>query len=270
MNTSSVYLLKETEEASWERMRYYLDKQVDKYNRIDFIENDPIAIPHQFTRLQDIEIAGFLAAILAWGNRKTILKNCRWLMEHMDNAPYDFVENFTRADFKSMEGFVHRTFNASDLYFTLCFFRNHYQKQASLEYAFSQFFHHESTTVCDLLTGFHHYFFQLSQALERTKKHIATPERKSACKRLNMFLRWMVRSDENGVDFGLWKKISQANLICPLDVHSGTTARKMGLLKRKQNDWLAAEELTARLKILDPEDPVKYDFALFGMGINDN
>lgn len=258
----------EANDAYWSRMRYFLDKKVEEYNQIDFIANDPIAIPHQYSQLQDIEIAGFFAAILAWGNRKTILKNCRWLMERMDNAPYDFVKNFTDADFKLMKRFVHRTFNSTDLYYSLLFLKEHYRTHESLESAFLQLTHSESIRVYDSLMGFHHYFFQLSKAPERMRKHIATPERGSACKRLNMYLRWMVRSDNNGVDFGLWRKITPAELICPLDIHSGTTARAFGLLIRKQNDWKAAEELTNRLKIFDSEDPIKYDFALFGMGID--
>lgn len=250
-----------------EELEAFLLAQANYYNSTAFIENDPIAIPHQFSKPQDIEIAGFFAALLAWGNRKTILKNCRWLMTRMDNAPYDFVENFTTADLKPLENFVHRTYNAVDLAHTLYFMKDHYRNYDSLEMAFAQFIHGESTEIKDLLTGFHHYFFDLSKAPERTRKHIANPGRGSACKRLNMFLRWMVRKDFQGVDFGLWQKIKPADLRIPLDVHSGRVARQLGLLHRKQDDWKAVEELTARLRIFDASDPVKYDFALFGMGV---
>lgn len=255
--------------ANCELQRNYLNRQVIKYNQPEFIDYDPIQIPHQFSKLQDIEIAGFFAAIFSWGNRKSILNSCRKLLVNMDNAPFDFVENFTENDLKPFSGFSHRTFNAVDLRFMLYFFKNHYQKFDSLENAFTQFIHSESTEIKELLTGFHQYFFRSDYYPERTKKHIATPERNSACKRLNMFLRWMVRQDKHGVDFGLWKKISPSNLICPLDIHSGRTARQLGLLPRKQNDWKAAELLTAHLRYLNPEDPVIYDYALFGLGVNE-
>lgn len=246
----------------------FLLAQADHYNSTAFIDNDPIAIPHQFSKLQDIEIAGFFAAILAWGNRKTILNNCRQLLVYMDNAPFDFVENFTAPDLKPLERFVHRTYNAIDLYHTLYFLKDHYRNSHTLEMAFAQFIHGKSTEIKDLLTGFHQYFFDLSKAPERTRKHIANPARHSACKRLNMFLRWMVRKDGHGVDFGLWQKIKPADLMIPLDIHSGRVARKLGLLSRKQDDWKSVEALTARLRELDATDPVKYDFALFGMGVD--
>ena len=246
----------------------FLSTQVSHYNSTAFIESDPIVIPHQFSRLQDIEIAGFFAALLAWGNRRTILNNCRRLLACMDNAPFDFVENFTTADLKPLEGFVHRTYNAVDLFHTLYFLKDHYRNYDSLEMAFAQFIHGESTGIKDLLTGFHQYFFDLSKAPVRTRKHIASPDRGSACKKLNMFLRWMVRRDNQGVDFGLWQKIKPADLMIPLDIHSGRVARQLGLLSRKQDNWKAVEELTASLREFDATDPIKFDFALFGMGVN--
>lgn len=254
--------------ARCEQLRHFLNRQVLRFNQPEFIDDDPIQIPHQFSKLQDIEISGFFAAILAWGNRKSILNSCHKLMKCMDNAPFDFVENFRANDLKALSRFVHRTFNATDLTYMLYFFKEHYRKFNSLEVAFVPFIHNESTTIKELLTEFHHYFFHLENYLERTKKHIPTPERNSACKRLNMFLRWMVRQDASGVDFGLWKRIKPADLICPLDIHSGRVARQLGLLDRKQNDWKAAAELTARLSYLNPDDPVVYDYALFGLGVN--
>ncbi|HET8573547.1 MAG TPA: TIGR02757 family protein [Edaphocola sp.] len=254
--------------ANPEELGVFLLAQAGHYNSTDFIDNDPIAIPHQFTKLQDIEIAGFFAAILAWGNRKAILNSCRRLLTCMDNTPFDFVENFTASDLKPLEGFVHRTYNTIDLFHTLYFLKDHYRNSHTLEMAFAQFIHDESTDIKTLLTGFHEYFFDVSKAPERTRKHIASPARHSACKRLNMFLRWMVRTDDNGVDFGIWQKIKQKDLMIPLDLHSGRVARELGLLARKQDDWKAVEELTSRLRELDAADPVKYDFALFGMGVS--
>lgn len=256
--------------AVCEKYRTFLLEQVNKYNRIDFISDDPISLPHRFYQKQDIEIAGFFSAILSWGNRKAIIKSCRHLLELMDNSPYDFITGFTATDLKPLSGFVYRTYNATDLFYTLHFLKCHYRKFRSLENAFTQFNQNGYGEIRDLLTGFHHYFFSCDNAPERTRKHIATPEKHSACKRLNMFLRWMVRKDVSGVDFGIWKRISPSKLICPLDVHSGTVARTLGLLTRKANDWEAAEALTEKLRYLNPDDPVMYDFALFGMGVSGN
>jgi uncharacterized protein (TIGR02757 family) len=245
------------------KMVAFLDEKVLQYNQPSFIKDDPISVPHLFTKNQDIEIAAFFAAVFAWGNRKTIIQKSKELMAMMDNAPYDFCKNHQTADLKKLFSFKHRTFNDTDLLYFISFFHFHYKKNKSLENAFVI----HGNTVEKMLTGFHHYFFSLEHVPARTKKHIATPERKSSCKRLNMFLRWMVRNDGNGVDFGIWKKISSAELICPLDLHVARVARKLGLLKRKQNDWIAAIELTEQLRKFDPTDPVKYDFALFGLGI---
>ena len=244
-------------------LRQLLDEKVKLYNRAEFIKDDPISIPHQFSRKQDIEIAGFFAAIFSWGNRKTIIQKSRCLMDLMDNAPYDFCLHHKASDLRRLLDFKHRTFNSTDLLYFIEFFKFHYNADKSLESAFTR----HGKSMEDMLIGFHKYFFSLEQVPPRTKKHIATPERNSSCKRLNMFLRWMVRADNNGVDFGIWKKISPACLICPLDLHVARVARRLHLLDRKTNDWQAAIQLTSQLRRFDPADPVKYDFALFGMGI---
>jgi uncharacterized protein (TIGR02757 family) len=225
-----------------------LDLKSDQFNRPDFIANDPISIPHRFKKKQDIEISGLFAATLAWGQRKTIISNCTKLMEWMDNAPHDFI-------------FKHRTFNSIDLGYFIKFLNWYYSRYESLEGAFI------ADTIEAGLVNFHDLFFSLPGYPRRTIKHISTPARKSACKRLNMYLRWMVRNDNKGVDFGIWKKISPSQLICPCDVHVDRVARKLKLIKRKQVDWQTALELTANLRKLDPLDPVKYDFALFGLGV---
>jgi uncharacterized protein (TIGR02757 family) len=244
-----------------------LNSKVDLYNQPSFIAADPISIPHRFAKLQDVEIAAFFAAIFAWGNRTTIINKTTELLQLMGNAPHHFVLHASVSELKKLQGFKHRTFNTTDLLYCIDFFKHHYTNNTSLETAFSKWMHKHDTDVENALTGFHHYFFSLPHIPERTRKHIATPERNSACKRLNMFLRWMVRQDNNGVDFGIWKKIKSAQLICPLDVHVARVARNLGLLQRTQNDWLAAQELTGNLRILDVKDPVKYDFALFSLGV---
>lgn len=240
-----------------------LDKKVDFYNQPSFIGADPVSVPHGFTRQQDIEIAGFFAATFAWGNRTTIIAKSHELMRLMDNDPYHFCLHHTDNDLKKLLRFKHRTFNTTDLLYFISFFKHHYSQHQSLETAFTK----HGNTVEKMLTGFHRYFFSLHDAPERTKKHVATPERKSTCKRLNMFLRWMVRQDEKGVDFGIWKKIKPADLICPVDLHVQRVARSLGIVSRKQNDWQTAVELTEYLRTLDPTDPVKYDFALFSLGV---
>ena len=253
-------------------LKNFLNKKAAQYEQPGFIKDDPICIPHRFTRKQDIEIAGFFAAILAWGNRKSIINSCNRLLALMDNAPYDFVLHFEEEDLKPFQNFVHRTFNATDLYHFLDYLKYHYRFSGSdsLETAFSKHLGKESKHVEQALTGFYDSFFDESVFADypkRTQKHIASPAKKSACKRLNMFLRWMVRSDVKGVDFGIWKNIRTAQLICPLDLHVARVARHFGLLRRPHNDWLSAVELTRNLKRLDAEDPVKYDFALFGLGV---
>lgn len=245
-----------------------LDQALASYHRPDFIVDDPISVPHGFSGRQDIEIAGFFAAIFAWGQRVTIINKCKHLMALMDNAPYEFICGHTELDLKRMEGFVHRTFNDTDLLYFIQFLRHHYQKHQSLEDAFLIGLNPDEPNMRSMLIAFRAYFFSLEYAPARTTKHIATPASGSSCKRLNMYLRWMVRTDGKGVDFGLWKNIQPAWLICPLDVHVGRVARKLGLLQHKQDNWEAAEALTQALAEFCHSDPVKYDIALFGLGVS--
>lgn len=245
-----------------------LDKWVERYNSKEFISDDPISIPHSFRGKQDREIMGLWVAILSWGNRKSIIQSGKRLSQLMDHAPYDFVLNHQPSDLKRFLDFKHRTFNATDALYFIHFFRWWYARNSSLEQAFSQWLTKNDEHVGPALEGFHTLFFSLPEAPGRTRKHIATPARNSSCKRLNMFLRWMVRRDNNGVDFGIWNKIKPNQLLCPLDIHTGRVARQLGLLERKQNDWRAVLELTFNLRKFDQDDPVKYDFALFGSGVN--
>lgn len=287
-----------------EGLKAFLDAMVERYQRPAFIENDPVSIPHRFSLKQDVEIMGFFAAILAWGQRKTIINKCNDLIQRMDGSPFDFVKNHSESDLKSLLGFKHRTFNDTDLLYFIHFLRYHYGSYDSMEDAFlpsrtglfrNEVFREEfmdevqgphsdesfSSPACYLgelqvddhrvelmLNHFRNYFFSLPDYPPRTVKHITSPSQKSTCKRLNMFLRWMVRSDGKGVDFGLWKRINPAQLICPCDLHVDRVARKLKLISRKQTDWLTAVELSKNLRELDPHDPVKYDFALFGLGID--
>jgi uncharacterized protein (TIGR02757 family) len=244
-----------------------LEQKYLQYNQPNFIPNDPISIPHLFTKKQDIEIMGFWAAVLAWGQRKTIINKCKELIELMDNAPHDFVMNHQDSDLKAFLNFKHRTFNATDTLYFIAWFRAFYQQHQSLEEAFLTENSLEQTDTKQHLINFHHRFFNLEDFPERTRKHIATPLRNSSCKRINMFLRWMVRQDDKGVDFGIWKTLKPAQLVCPCDVHVDRVARILGLIKRPKTDWVTAVELTESLKQLDPNDPVKYDFALFGLGV---
>lgn len=250
-------------------LKDFLDQKVLEYNTPDFIELDPVSIPHRFSKKQDIEIAGFFAAILAWGQRKTIINKCSDLLEMMDNSPHDFVLNHSEEELKVFLNFKHRTFNDIDTLYFIHFFSWFYKEHDSLEQAFTIGWNPEIDVMKLLLKNFHQFFFQFPEAPNRTKKHIATPERNSACKRLNMFLRWMVRNDSKGVDFGLWQKIKPYQLICPCDLHVDRVGRKLSLITRKQTDWQTANELTGRLRQFDPIDPVKYDFALFGLGIEE-
>lgn len=250
-------------------LQQLLDEQAQQYNRPAFIINDPISIPHQFSRLQDREIMGFWTAMLSWGQRTTIIQKSQLLIQLMDGAPYDFIRSSREEDLKRFSGFVHRTFNYTDTLYFLHFFRKWYAEHESLEDAFLCKGYAELPHVEKMLTHFHEVFFNDPYAPARTRKHVPTPASKSACKRLNMFLRWMVRSDNSGVDLGVWKQIQPHQLVCPLDVHVERVARKLGLLERKQADWLAALELTDNLRTFDPKDPVRYDFALFGMGLSE-
>ena len=247
----------------------FLDEKVALYNRPNFIELDPISIPHRFTKKQDIEIAGFFAAILAWGQRKTILNKCRELLKCMDHSPHDFMVNHTEGDLKAFLGFKHRTFNEVDALYFIHFLSWFYRHQDSLEKAFLIGQTGAIDSMESILTQFQRHFFSLEDAPGRTKKHISSPATRSACKRINMYLRWMVRQDEQGVDFGIWKQISPAQLICPCDLHVDRVGRKLGLITRKQTDWGTAVELTQVLRSFDPLDPVKYDFALFGLGVEE-
>ncbi len=249
-----------------ESLKEFLDKKVAEYNRPSFIKDDPVCIPHLFTKKQDIEIAGFFSSIFAWGNRATIINKSKELMGLMDGSPHEFILHHDATSLKKMTSFKHRTFNTTDLFYFIEFLHQHYTTYSSLETAFSKWMEKSDKDIEKALMGFHHYFFSLEH-LPRTKKHIATPYKGSTCKRLNMFLRWMVRKDKNGVDFGIWKDIKPSQLICPIDLHVARVAKRFHLLERKQMDWAAALELTEYLRTLDATDPVKYDFALFGLGV---
>lgn len=291
---------------TFHEIKDFLDAKVDLYNRPGFIENDPVSIPHQFTLKQDIEIMGFWAAMLAWGQRKTIINKCNDLVRRMDGAPYDFIINHKDSDLKRFISFKHRTFNDTDTLYFVEFFKQHYHKYPSLESAFvgdnlknkkspyrEEFLEDlliapdsmemasapcyiaelgesaDGSVVENALNYFRTYFFSLSDFPERTIKHVSSPAQKSACKRLNMFLRWMIRNDDRGVDFGIWKCVKPSQLICPTDLHVERVARKLKLITRKQLDWQTALELTENLREFDPVDPIKYDFALFGLGIEE-
>lgn len=247
-------------------LKEFLDEKVELYNRPAFIEDDPISIPHQFTRKEDIEISGFLAATISWGNRKMILRNANRMMDLLDNSPYDFIMNSNQQDLKRMEGFVHRTFNSTDLCYFLKALQHIYKYKGGLENIFNT--HQTSDSLQHAIHELHKIFFELPHE-RRTERHVSDPYKGSSAKKLNMYLRWMIRKDNKGVDFGIWDSISQSILSCPLDVHSGNVARKLGILKRKQNDAKAVIELDTFLRSLDKEDPVKYDFALFSLGVNE-
>ena len=240
-----------------------LDQAYLQFNRPDFIENDPVLVPHRFSRKEDIEIAGFFAAMLAWGNRKTIIRNTLLLIKWMDNAPHELIQNFKGKDLVPFTRFVHRTFNGDDCIFFLHSLQNIYRHNKGLEHVFCG--PTKAIDVRDGIMNFRKVFFE-EPHLPRTEKHIANPAKNASAKRINMFLRWMVRKDDKGVDFGIWTKLRPSMLMCPLDVHTGNTSRKLGLLQRKHNDWKAVDELTKVLRSLDPVDPVKYDLALFGLG----
>ena len=247
-----------------QELKEFLDEKVLEYNNLKFIESDPVQIPHLFTLKEDIEIAGFLAATIAWGNRKMIIKNAHKMMELMGNSPYDFVMNYKEHHLEIFDGFVHRTFNNVDLTYFIKALHHIYTNHNGLESIFNI-----NTTTNSLQPAIHQFkkvFFEINHP-SRTTKHISDPLKGSAAKRINMYLRWMVRKDNNGVDFGIWNSISPSTLSCPLDVHSGNVARKLGILTRKQNDAKALAELDTSLRKMDSNDPVKYDFALFGLGV---
>lgn len=245
-------------------LKSFLDEKVIQYNQPSFIETDPIQVPRLFTQKEDIEIAGFLTATIAWGNRLSIINNARKLMRLMDEQPYDFVLNSSPTDLKSLQRFVHRTFNGDDCIFFVQSLQNIYKNQGGLQSVFQLGFEKDHT-VKSAFAWFYTCFFEIGG--ERTRRHVSNVVKDAAAKRLNMFLRWMVRCDTMKVDFGLWKGIPESALMLPLDVHTGNVARKLGLLNRKTNDWKAVEEVTENLRIFDANDPVKYDFALFGLGV---
>ncbi|WP_452596445.1 TIGR02757 family protein [Pontimicrobium sp. MEBiC01747] len=245
-------------------LKDFLDSKVEQYNNLNFIDSDPVQIPYKFNTKEDIEIAGFLSATIAWGNRKSIINNANKMMHLLEQSPYDFVINHTDSDLEKLTTFVHRTFNGTDFITFIKGLQHIYKTYGGLEAIFAK--HAEKDSLQQAIHHFKYYFFEIEH-LQRTQKHISDPLKNSAAKRINMFLRWMVRKDNAGVDFGIWNTISPASLSCPLDVHSGNVARKLGLLKRKQNDGKALLELDAALRALDNTDPVKYDFALFGLGV---
>ncbi|WP_323788534.1 TIGR02757 family protein [Psychroserpens sp.] len=253
-----------TLKLSKKELKEFLDSKVDQYNHPRFIESDPIQIPHQFSKKEDIEIAGFLTATIAWGNRKSIINNAHKMMQLLEQSPYDFVSNHQESDLEKLNNFVHRTFNGQDFIQFIKSLNHIYNNHNGLEALFSA--NIKGHSLQPAIHQFKTHFFEINH-LPRTQKHVGDPLKNSAAKRINMYLRWMVRQDQNGVDFGIWKHISPSVLSCPLDVHSGNVARKLGLLKRKQNDGKALAELDNALRKLDPDDPVKYDFALFGLGV---
>ncbi len=246
-------------------LKKLLDQAVDRYNRPDFIESDPIQIPHRYGKKEDIEIAGFLASTIAWGQRKTIINNAKRLMDWMDDSPHDFIINHSPKDLKRFEPFVHRTFNSDDCITYMTILQKIYRQHGGLEKVLLKAFDQESKDSGSGWNRFKSFFFSFPH-LSRTQKHLPDPLKGSAAKRMNMYLRWMVRDDSQGIDFGIWKSWSTADLYIPLDVHTSNVGRKLGLLERKQNDWKSVVELTNRLKEFDPIDPIKYDFALFGLG----
>jgi len=245
-------------------LKEFLDAKVIQYNRPDFITSDPIQIPHLFSKKEDIEISGFLSATISWGNRKSIITNCKKMMLLLDKAPHDFIINHQESDLEKLLPFVHRTFNGGDFISFIKSLQHIYKNHNGLEAAFAK--HSEKQSMQKAIHHFKQSFFEIKH-LKRTQKHVSDPLKNSAAKRINMFLRWMVRDDNTGVDFGIWKSLSPSQLSCPLDLHSGNVARKLGLLKRKQNDGKALVELDNALRKLDKNDPVKYDFALFGLGV---
>lgn len=249
---------------NFSELKDFLDEKVLQYNTLDFIESDPVQIPHLFTQKEDIEIAGFLSATIAWGNRKMIIKNSHKMMELMGNTPYDFVMSHSETDLERLESFVHRTFNGQDFLGFVKSLQNIYKNHGGLETVFAE--NQDTNSMQKSISEFKKIFFEIPH-LSRTQKHISDPLNNSAAKRINMYLRWMCRQDNKGVDLGIWKSISPSKLSCPLDVHSGNVARKLGLLERKQNDAKALLELDTKLRLLDTYDPVKYDFALFGLGV---
>ena len=245
-------------------LKDFLERKAEKFNQPFFIETDPIQVPKLFSEKGNIEIAGFLTAAISWGNRTAIIKNATKLMAMLGNQPFDFIMQASNSEISDLNGYVHRTFNGEDCLYFIYSLRNIYQNYGGLESVFSKGFQKDNS-IKSALSHFYDIFFELEG--ERTRKHISNVRKGASAKRLNMFLRWMVREDDKGVDFGIWKSILTSELMLPLDVHTGNVGRKLGLLKRKSNDWKAVEEITSSLRELDEKDPVKYDFALFGLGV---
>jgi uncharacterized protein (TIGR02757 family) len=248
-------------------LKDFLDSRVERYNQLSFIENDPISIPHMFSSEDNIAISGFLTAIISWGQRKQIIKNATQLMALLDNDPYGFIQSCGKKDLARFSHYYYRTFNNQDCIYFIKRLHDLYASGENLQILFEGQFR-KTSSIKDTITGFRELFFRDIDP-QRTGKHLSNPSKGSSAKRLNMFLRWMVRQDDKGVDFGIWKAIPMSELRIPLDIHAGNVARKFGLLKRTINDWNAVEELTGVLRQFDDEDPVKYDFALFGLGVNE-
>lgn len=249
-----------------EQLKDLLDKKAHLYNNHQFIESDPIQIPHRFTKKEDIEISALLTAVIAWGQRKNIIKSALHLMDLMDNSPYEYIVK--SPGFNTTRHFVYRTFQPIDLLFFLCALKNIYIVNGGLEQVFVKGFN-DSKSVFGAIMHFRKVFLE-TEHLRRSEKHLSNISANSSGKRINLFLRWMVRSDDRGVDFGIWKQIPASSLMLPLDLHVGNVARKLGILSRQQNDWKAVEEATAFLRKFDANDPIKYDYALFGMGVFEN
>ncbi len=250
----------------FEELKEFLDEKVEKFNRPGFIDEDPIQIPHQFSSKEDIEVAGFLTSTISWGRRNMIIQNATRIMELMDHAPYDFIRNHESSDLAIFDHFVHRTFNAVDLKYFISRLQ-HIYATTELETLFVP--REDEENLKGALERFHRFFFEGQELGFRTRKHVANPGKGSSAKRLCMYLRWMVRPSDAGVDFGLWQNVPCSKLSCPLDVHTGNVGRSLGMISRKANDWKSVEELDSHLRQLDPIDPVKYDFALFGLGVDE-
>ncbi len=244
-------------------LKDFLDEKVELFNQPNFVETDPIQVPRKFTQKEDIEISGFLTATIAWGNRTAIIKNAERLNSLMGNQPFDFVLNASNLEIQQLQKFVHRTFNGTDCIYFINSLKNIYKNHGGLQSVFETGFQNDKSVKSALANLFEIFF---EQPGERTRKHISNVQKGSSGKRLNMFLRWMVRNDKSGVDFGIWEGIPASKLMLPLDVHTGNVGRKLGILQRKSNDWKAVEEITKTLRKFDPTDPIKYDFALFGLG----
>lgn len=249
---------------NFEALKAFLDEKVEKFYHPEFIETDPIQVPHRFSKKEDIEIAGFLTATISWGNRPAIIKNATRMMKLLDNEPFEFIINSSKSETDQLQSFVHRTFNGNDLVYFVRSLQNIYRNYGGLQQVFESGYK-SACSVYGALQYFHQTFFEPDG--ERTQKHVSNVGKGASAKRLNMFLRWMCRNDKVGVDFGLWKGIPASKLMLPLDLHTGNVGRKLGLLQRRSNDWKAVEEITANLCAFDPFDPIKYDFALFGLGV---